>query len=638
MLWIANESLKAFDIKTKKVKDFSSKSLPFKQIRDIVLSENGLLWLGTEEGLFVFNPENESYLSIEAYFKQKKVNFPQSMQWTQQGISALYKDSKNHLWISINKKLYILDIENGAFDLLTHSNENKNGLLDDAIRGVYGNGQGIVWVTYENRGITKINANLNNFKYIKASQESNSTTGNNVRAIFKDKQGSLWLGTYNHGLFCVRGEEYDQSFHYRHDPKDINSIISNYITAIYKDQGNRLWIGTFEDGFCYTDLSNDNLPTNFIRPDFDKKVEVHEFTEDPFGRVWISTNYGFYIFDKSQDKLFHYGDNALQIKGVKRINIQSVVFEAPNTFWLGTWNSGVVKLMINSDSLLSVNQHKDQVIIYDQNQIAPGATIDNRLINIMKDHNGNFWLSSNVNGLIKMNIQNEKAYFKKYDRTQGSPSNSIYGIVEDDKGDIWVSSKQGLAKFIPKTEQFINFYESDGLQSNTFLWDSYFQNEDGEIFFGGVNGVNAFYPDSIFYDKSSPKPYLKELIINHKPVKIGEKVHGNVLLNQSIRYVKELVLTHREPIFSLEFAALKFKIRKRFSLSTCLKTLTKDGLLLLLKIRIATYTNLPRGTIFLKSEPQGIMGFGKNLLCLKLLCCLPGGRHIWHMPFILYYY
>ena len=529
----------------------------------------------------------------------------------------------------------MLNIENGVFDLLTHSTENKKGLLDDAIRGMYGNGQGIVWVTYENRGITKINANLNNFKYIKASQESNSTTGNNVRAVFKDSQEALWLGTYNHGLFCVRGHRYDQSFHYRHDPKDINSISSNYITAIYKDRENRLWVGTFEDGFCYADLSSDNLPIKFIRSEFDKKIEIHEFTEDPYGRIWISTNYGFYIFDKSQDKLFHYGDHSLQIKGVKRINIQSVVFEAPNIFWLGTWNSGVAKLMINSDSLLSQSQHNDQIIIYDQNQIAPGGTIDNRLINIMKDQNGNFWLSSNVNGLIKMNIQNGKAFFKKYDKTQGSPSNSIYGVVEDEKGDIWLSSKQGLAKFIPKTEQFINFYASDGLQSNTFIWDSYFQSEDGEIFFGGINGVNAFYPDSIFYDKTSPKPYLKELIINHKPVRIGEKVHGNILLNQNIRYIDELVLTNREPIFSLEFAALNIQNPKEVQFEYMLENFDEGWITTSSENRIATYTNLPRGTYYFKVRATRNYGIWQEPLVLKVIVLPPWWKT--HLAYIIYF-
>ena len=103
LLWIANKSLKAFDIKTKKIKQFTHTSLPFKQVSDVVLSEQGLLWLGTEEGLFVFDPKSESYLSIENYFKLNKINSPRPIKWTTQSISALYKDSKNHLWVSIDK-------------------------------------------------------------------------------------------------------------------------------------------------------------------------------------------------------------------------------------------------------------------------------------------------------------------------------------------------------------------------------------------------------------------------------------------------------------------------------------------------------------------------------------------------------
>src|SRR5690606_22080848 len=99
-------------------------------------------------------------------------------------------------------------------------------------------------------------------------------------------------------------------------------------------------------------------------------------------------------------------------------------------------------------------------------------------------------------------------------------------------------------------------YESDGLQSNAFIWDAAYQHNDGEIFFGGINGLNTFYPDSIVDNKSVSQAYLSELIINHQEVKIGEEINDRKILKKSIRYTEELTLTPKEPIFSIEFAAL----------------------------------------------------------------------------------
>ncbi len=135
-----------------------------------------------------------------------------------------------------------------------------------------------------------------------------------------------------------------------------------------------------------------------------------------------------------------------------------------------------------------------------------------------------FWLAIRNSGLVKMTFEKDRPTFTSYDESRGAPSNSVFAIAEDNQGFLWISSLNGKGKFDPKTERFLNYHESDGIQSNTFIWDSYYQSGEGEIYFGGHNGITAFFPDSIEDSHSERDAYLSKLIINHKEVNIGGKV------------------------------------------------------------------------------------------------------------------
>jgi hypothetical protein len=163
------------------------------------------------------------------------------------------------------------------------------------------------------------------------------------------------------------------------------------------------------------------------------------------------------------------------------------------------------------------------------------------------------WLGT-TNGLNKFDKVNKR--FFHYLVADGLPSNAIQSILEDEHGNLWLGTQKGLSKFDPRTNMFKNFKVSDGLQSNEFSVKACLRSQTGEMYFGGINGFNAFFPDSIKDNPYIPSVVVKDFQVFNKSVAVGKEVNGNVLLEKSIIETKEICLSYKESVFSFEFASL----------------------------------------------------------------------------------
>ncbi len=592
VLWIGSQNLIQYDPEKRTPISFDLPNTTT-AITSMVAGSPDMIWVGTTDGLFAFKVEERKFYRLNELFK-----FPigRDGSWSKEPISCLYSDTQGNLWIGIDKYIRIFNTGDGTSLKLAYNEYEEYGLLDEKIKGIYGNKLGNVVVTYETQGITRINTNVNKFRRINGITEDPSGYGKKIaRSILKDKNGNLWVGTVSNGLSRI-SENQKQIKTYFADPNNPYSLNSNFITALYFDTGGRLWIGTFEDGLNYiNDIFESGEPKFLSTPEL-QGIEVHEFAEDIAGRIWIATNHGMFLYDKTKEKLVQYGDLENQIPLLKSINIQSVIQESPNVFWFATWNMGIVRLTINSDSLLSNNNSRDEILVIDTLRDEKGQALDNRFINIHKDRVGNFWLASNLNGLIKMSGSNGTYSFKRYDEKIGAPSNQVYAIVQDQYDYIWISTSNGIGKLDPETDHFTNFYESDGVLSNSLTWDSYFYDVSGEIYFGGFDGITVFHPDSLLSDDSKYQAYLKDLIINHKKINVGDTVNQHFILDKSIRYKESITLTHQEPFILLEFGALNSSNPGDIHFAYKLDGFDEDWIYTRSKSRTATYTNLEKGT------------------------------------------
>lgn len=600
VLWIASDRLKKFDTQTKKIEHFyiNKELLPnMTIISSIVMDKDGLIWLGTDAGILLFDKNSKEFYNFPGYMKFSGVKSDDSYSWSSRPISALYEDNKGYLWISIDKSLYRVNKQDGKHSLYTHENDNLNSILDEKITGIYGNKSGVIWIAYMGKGLSRVNISLKDFiHYRQISGDPNSLSGNVVRSVYEDKDLNLWIGMYNDGLNRIRPQNPYKTIHYKFDPANNRTINSNYVTAIYVDRAKRLWVGTFDKGFCFAENSNSLENLEFTRFHFEDNLEVQDFKEDAAGRIWIGSQRGFYIYDPENNSLIQYGDLDNQSSEMQEINIQSFIYEEPNIFRIASWNRGVCKLFINSDPLLTDVKRRDSLIIYDKITDIHNSNIDNCFTTIFKDKNSTFWLGSNVNGLIKMVEKDNLTEFFKYDKTKGAPDNSVYGIANDRDGNIWISTNHGLGKFNTETELFKCYYESDGILSSSFLWDAAFQNDDGKIFFGGINGLIAFYPERIFDDTTTYPVIISKLVVQNKEVKIGDVINGRKILSKNIQYTNSITLKYIERAFSLEFVSLNNLNAEETQYAYKLEGFDPEWIYTSFDRRYVTYTNLRQGT------------------------------------------
>jgi hypothetical protein len=163
---------------------------------------------------------------------------------------------------------------------------------------------------------------------------------------------------------------------------------------------------------------------------------------------------------------------------------------------------------------------------------------------IFVDRQGRIWVGHR--GLYLWHEKEQQ--FKLFTTKAHLSEDFIKGIVQDDEGNLWISSSNGITKLNPQNLQFQQYNSADGLQGLEFEPNAALRTKDGQIYFGGVKGFNAFYPHKISNNNYIPPIYLTSLQIFNKKVGVGKESP----LEEDISYLKTLELSHRQNTFSID--------------------------------------------------------------------------------------
>jgi len=453
------------------------------------------------------------------------------------------------LWIgTLGEGLNRYDPENDRFIQYVNNPGDPYSLSHNGIRSIYEDRARLLWIGTWSGGLNKCDREKKKFElYQKVLNDPNSLSDNVVRAVLEDPLGALWIGTFGGGLNRLNRET-GQYTHYRHNPKDPGSLSHDRIYALYQDRSGIIWVGT----------------ANGILEKFDSKTErfIHyrhdplglnmprmmSILEDSSGTLWIGTRGGgLDKFDRETGTFTHYHNDPNDANSLETNDVY-VIYEAPSEpgiLWIGAFSGGLYKF----------DPAKEQFTHYIHDPADPESLCSNEVISIYEDLRGQLWIGTD-SGLNKFNRKD--ASFTSYTKKDGLPNEVIYGILEDHNGNLWFSTNKGLSKFDPLSETFKNYDVSDGLQSNEFNGGAYYKNEKGELFFGGINGLNAFYPERIKDNPFIPPVVITDFLISNKKVPVGAMEDGRTILRKSITEAKQIELTHKDDVFSLEFAALHF--------------------------------------------------------------------------------
>jgi ligand-binding sensor domain-containing protein/signal transduction histidine kinase len=530
-------------------------------------STNGNLVPDGHDGLWV-----PSSLGL-SYFDQRAERFTYRLQHREtdansldsNAILSLYQDRGGVLWVGTeNAGVNILNFQQRQFVHYRHRPGNPNSLSPGRVKAIYEEPNGVLWVGLFPRALDRLDRRTGKITHYLPSRAGENTLGEgaNVDDIYKDAAGYLWIGGGGSGL--DRFDERTHRFkHYRHKADDPHSLISDNVLGIYRDRG---------------------------------------------GQMWVAQQYGISRFDPVSNGFFNYQpdpDNPASLA-----NWITVMYEdRSDTLWLGTFAGALTRFDVKRKAFVSYTPDS-----HDPRKLNGGG-----INTIHEDRTGTLWVGT-FDGFYRFNRQNEA--FTRYTEAQGLPSSTIRCVLEDGVGRLWLSTQKGISRFDPQTEAFRNYDVSDGLQSNEFSTGCY-QSPDGEMFFGGSNGFNAFFPDNIRDNPYVPPVVITSFKIFNKPVPIGSQS----VLKKTIPYVDSLILSYRNNVFSFEFAALSYanshKNRYRYKLENFEPGWNEVGS----KQRLATYTNLDPGKFVFRVQGSNSDGvWNEEGVSLPILITPPWWR------------
>lgn len=590
-------------------------------IRSICLdATTGLLWVTTwHDGVSMLDPST-------GHFTRYRNNPDDRASLSNNDLVHVYQDRRGNLWFSTLRGLNRFDPKTHTFIRYLHDPGNPASLSDNYVTMTYEDRAGRFWVA-TNNGLNLMDRDHGTFtSYLHEPSDSSSLSSNviNWSALYEDASGALWLGMRSTGVDRLAGGA-ARFTTYRHVSQDPKSPSNNVITALAMGSLGVLWIGTEAgldrfDGQRFTHfVANPNDPSS-LSPGPEREVAL-----DSHGAVWTGT-YGGGLDRLDGQHVRHFRHDSRNSDTPANNNISSLVPDAHGGLWIGVHGDGldyfdgrhfthfppdpgnpaglrdgwVLPLLLDSRGMLWIatsnwglvrfDTHTRKFTTYLMDPSQPGNPVVNWTQDVYFDGAG-IWVASPTTGLFRFDPETGK-FTRHYAEKEGLPNKSVLGVLGDNQGNVWVSTVKGLSRFDPRTEAFRNYDMFDGLQGNEFSWHCHAKAPDGRLFFGGTDGLSAFYPDKLAHNPTPPPVVLTGFDLFNKPAKIGAK---DSPLRQAIHAVSSIDLRYDQSVFRFEFAALDFTAPQKNRYAYKLEGFDRDWQYTDATRRFATYTHLDPG-------------------------------------------
>ncbi len=573
-IWVAteNKGLNLLDVKTHKFKHFfhdanDPNSIAHDNITSFTQDKNGSIWLGTlGGGLCRLVEDNSGKYIFETY---KPVTSDQN----RTKILALFANERNGIWIGTeNGGLDYFDTYSKTFVNYQLDENIPNSLNNNSVHAVYEDKAGNLWVGTYTGGVNVVKKNKKKiYTYRKIPGNPNSLSYNAVSCFYEDIDGSLWIGTDGGGL-NVLNRYTGQVDHFN---SKNTTMKGNAVLAISNDADNDIWVGGWECGLNLFNRKNRTFTTFSKEKDGIPNNNIFDILLDRKGRIWMCFGgLGFAQFHKSTKTFTVYTQTNSKLPSAWVLNLIED-------------NSGNI-LLGHTNGFSIFNPENETFDNYSFKEDDENSLSNNQINIIQPFHDSTIWVGT-INGLNRFDPRSKK--FTRYFEKDGLPNNNIDGLVEDDHGNLWISSANGISKYDDVSHTFKNYKLTDGLQGKSYIRNSCFKSSKGEILFGGTNGYNIFYPDSLHDNPKLPPVVITDFMIFNRPVKINGPRSP---LHKDISQTKQMTLTYKQSVFSFEFVALDYTAPSQNQYAYMLEGFEDEWNYVGTK-RTASYTNLDAG-------------------------------------------
>ncbi len=661
----------------------SANSIISNQINVIFEDNEDQIWLGTENGLSLYDEQadnfinfqdidtinglnlngvtsiaqlNKKYLYIGTFggglmkFNLETQKFDKIKSETSSFIYTIYPDHNNHLLLGTSEGLSYYDVDKNKI-----SNYFEDIRLNEEIsivRAIKRDTKGTLWLGTDGNGLYKVNeSNKSSNKiqnYLSNSQLRSSLSGNAIYDIMEDKNSNLWIGTAWNGINILENDKNYELLYsdikgsnplpvlaiyatnnrifmgldgngltsystpnnkIQYYNKEENYIGANYIQYMTRGiDSSKLWIGTFSNGLIEFDIKDED----FKKYTYDPKIktslsynDVRYIIPELNGDLWIATWGGGLNYFDSKNNLFQKVTAGKSLLSNNLVALQ----KDDQKLWIATFGGGLGLYNIEKETFKNFKFEEN-------NSNTPSS---NKLFSILLDSSGRLWIGTSGAGINSYSPND--GIFERFSNEERLKYATITAILEDNKGDIWFSTKQGIWQYRKKEKKFRRFPDLE----NEFHINSAFKDENGLLYFGGIKGVARFDPSTISYNSETPKVILTSFKLFNEEVSIKE----NKNLSKAISRTEKLVLEHDADVITFEFAALKFPFSENCEYAIKLENFDENWRNIG-KDRTATFTNLAPGEYTLKIKSKEVWGnWGNDYTSIELEILKPFWMQWW---------
>lgn len=507
---------------------------------------NGNLWVHPQGGgLSWYDREKDELIPF--------YNDPLSPDWRfSNKLHSMLVDRQGNLWFCTHSKgLEKATFYGRQFSLFPQTDEKSYDLNEQTVRALFEDDQHRIWMGKRDGKIEIYDGMFNYQGYLTTAgtiAKSGTPLDGVAYHIMQDSEGDIWIATKGRGVIHLhpQGERYAVTY-YEYDEDDIYSLSHNSVYWLHEDNNHRIWVATFGGGLNYMERSVDggyvfiNSRNNLKGFPIDQCYRLRHITSDTEGNIWVGSSDGVLCFKEN-------------FKSPESIEFHHYVLDPTDTRSLSS----------------------------------------NNVYHILCTKRGDVYMATFGGGLNKVERMDEEGNvaFKVYSKADGLHSDILLSVEEDVDGNLWMSTENGLSKFLVEEQRFENYNERDFGKEVRFEESASLCLCNNSVAFGTANGVLYFSPSGIEKSHYVPSIYLSDLKIANKEVPLGQE--GSVLM-KTLNETEHLVLSHKQNFITVSYAALDFVYPENIRYAFLLDGFDKEWIYVD-RQRSATYTNLQAGT------------------------------------------
>ncbi len=584
ILWIAtNNGLTRMDVKKETFTPFyfnikdpkAPKNVLDGAVTSIYGTDDGYLWLGCLSGLIMFNTHDYSYQFFPHQYTVDRYGWGE--------IIEIFEDHKKNLWLAAAGGLMYFDTEKKDYTYFRNDPYRPESVSYNSISGLYKDRTNIIWIGTVGMGIDYYDPKSHRFSLLKRIPDKTSRiAGFSLRSILEENERYVWVS----GEVLYRWDRKTNTIKsYETSSKRVDDFGNTGPYSMIKAGDGDLWFATSEGLFVYDSKLEKAKQFKADKDKLDGVPQKNVFTvfEDREGQLWIVTeNFLSKMTDKKNGlfKHYHYVSDPEYY-----LYLRPVLYDDGQKLWLGT-----------KKGLLAFDKKKESFHTYVNVPADPKSLTNNHIKSICPDpENPDKFIWIGTSGGLEQ-FDKAKGTFTHFTEKDGLPNNVVYGILSDHQNKLWLSTNKGISRFNPRDLSFRNFEISDGLQNNEFNTGAYFKSDKGELFFGGIDGLNYFFPEQIKDNPFTPPIALTGIRVYNGSKKDDQK---NSFISIPLHDKNAMTFSSKDYIIWLKFAALDFSTSEKNHYAYKLEGFHDDWIYIQNSPNV-TFTHLPPGKYVFK--------------------------------------